>query len=106
MNALTMYLAEGCECSEVIETKVQMLQFRTFIQIIHLCKLVPAKVKRFNSRKKLQRLIHENQAIACTRDKRQPVPLRRILYLRYPASKHMPQSILKHTKIPNTQSTP
>ena len=60
------YLGEGCKCSQVIETKVQMLQFGTLMQIIYLCKLVPAKVKRFNRRKKLQRLVHENQAITRT----------------------------------------
>lgn len=62
-------LGEWRKCSEVIETKVQMLQFGTLVQIIQLCKLVPAKVKCFDGRKKLQRLVHEKQSIACTGDK-------------------------------------
>lgn len=94
-NIQSIYLGEGSKCSEVIETEVQMLQFGTLVQIINLCELVPAKVECFHSRKKLQRLVHENQTIACTRDKGQAVPLGRILYLRDSASKYMPQSVLK-----------
>ena len=82
----------------MIETKVQMLQFGTLMQIIYLGKLVPAQVKCFHCRKKLQRLVHENQTVTGARDKGQSVPLRRILNLRNPTSKHMPQSILKHTQ--------
>lgn len=63
------YLGEGSKCSEVIETEVQMLQFGTVFEIIKLCKLVPAKIKGFDRREKMQRLIHENQTIACTRYK-------------------------------------
>jgi len=71
-----------------------VFQLVTSPKIIHLCKLVSAQIKRLNSWKKLQRLIHEHKTVTSTRNESQLIPLWWILYLSDSTSKHMPQRIL------------
>ena len=74
-------------------------------EIIDLGELVPAEVESFDSWEEMQRLVHEKQSITGTRNERQALPLRRLLYFGEPARKHVPQSILgKQTLLNSTIS--